>query len=203
FAGTTEKRDSPSRALVGITVEATNDGGHAWFGPDQMITAVAITTQTPSLPQLIQGAGDLTSVIAADGVDDVGIKHRRRCERLLDGLEAGRAAEDLGCASHQRNFAFPAERLGAIKSRFGPGPAAVERGVHGHPKHSLKDDEILIGLEARPERPFDLPIIVNVNVLIENVNVLQPHDSAEQRRDGHSGFADDTLLDRDAQGVRT
>src|SRR5215469_3508498 len=192
-----------SRALIRITIEAANDVGHARLRPNQMITAVAIATQASSLPQLIQGAGDLTSVIAADRVDDVGVKHRRRCERLLDGLEAGGAAEDLGRASRQRNFAFPAERLGAVESRLGPGPPPVERGVHGHPKHSLQDDEILIGLEARPERPFDLPIIVNVDVLVEHVNVLEPHDSAEQRGDGHPSFADDARLDRDAQRVRT
>src|SRR5215467_3314601 len=166
-----------SRALIRITIEAANDGGHARFGPDQMITAVAIATQTPGLPQLIQSAGDLTSVIAADRFDDVGIKHRRRCERLLDSLEASGAAEELGRASRQRNLAFPTEWLGAVEPGFGPGPAAGERRVHRHPEHSLKDDQILIGLEARPERPFDLPIIVNVDVLVEHVDVLQPHNS--------------------------
>src|ERR1700730_2086728 len=164
-------RYTGSRALIGVVVEAANDGGHARFGPDEMIPAVAIAAQTPGLPQLIQSAGDLTSVIAADRFDDVGIKHRRRCERLLDGLEASGAAEDLGCASRQRNLAVPAERLGAVEPRLGPGPPAVERGVHRHPKHSLQDDEILIGLEARPERPFDLPIIVNLDVIIEHVDV--------------------------------
>src|SRR5262249_41809685 len=118
-----------------------------------MITAVAIATQTSGLPQLIQSAGDLTSVVAADRLDDVGIEHRRRCERLFDGLEPSGAGEKLGRTSRQRNLAFPAERPGAVESRLRPGPAAVERGVHGHPKHPLKDDEILIGLEARPERP--------------------------------------------------
>src|ERR1700730_6186512 len=137
-----------SRALIGVVVEAANDGGHAWFGANEMITAVAIATQTSGLPQLIQSARDITSVIAADRFDDVGIKHRRRCERLLDGLEASGAAEDLGCASGERNLAVPAERLGAVEPRLGPGPPAVERGVHRHPQHSLQDDEILIGLEA-------------------------------------------------------
>src|SRR5262249_42678564 len=123
-----------SRALIGVVVEAANDGGHARFGPDEMITAVAIPTQTSGLPQVIQSAGDLASVIAADRFDDVGIKHRRRCERLLDGLEASGAAEDLGCASGERNLAVPAERLGAVEPRLGPGPPTVERGVHRHPK---------------------------------------------------------------------
>src|SRR5262249_44117678 len=149
FRGNDRRRDIRSRALIRITIEAANDGGHARLRPDEMITTVAIATQASSLPQLIQGAGDLTSVIAADRVDDVGVKHRRRCQRLLDGLEASGAAEDLGRASRQRNLAFPAERLGAVEPRLGPGPPAVERGVHGHPKHPLQDDEILICLEAR------------------------------------------------------
>src|SRR5262245_15036060 len=126
-----------SRALIRITIEAANDGGHARLRPNEMITTVAISTQTSSVPQLIQGAGDLTAVIAADRVDDVRVKPRRRCQRLLDGLEASGAAEDLGRASRQRNLAFPAERLGAVEPRLGPGPPAVERGVHGHPKHPL------------------------------------------------------------------
>src|SRR6516164_6997672 len=159
-------RYTGSRALIGVVVEATNDGGHARFGPDEMITAVAIATQTPGLPQLIQCAGDLTSVIAADRLDDVGIEHRRRCERLFDGLEPSGAGEELGRASRQRNLAFPPDRLSAVEPGLGPGPPAVERGVHRHSKHSLEDDEILIGLEARSERPFDLPIIVNVDVLV-------------------------------------
>src|SRR5207245_4865533 len=62
-----------SRALIRITIEAADDGGHAGLRPDEMITTVAIATQAPSLPQLIQDAGDLTSVIAADRVDDVGV----------------------------------------------------------------------------------------------------------------------------------
>src|SRR2546425_6359705 len=131
-----------------------------------MITAVAIATETPALPQRIQPAGDLASVIAADRLDDVGIEHRRRCERLLDGLEASGAPEDLGRTSRQRNLAVPAEWLGAVESRLGPGPPTVERGIHGHPQHPLKDHEILIGLEARPQRPFDLPIVADVDVLV-------------------------------------
>src|SRR5919201_550791 len=110
---------SGSRALIGIRVKVTNDGGHARFGLEEMIAAVAIAAQTPSLPQLIQCAGDLTPVIAAGGFDDVGVEHRRRCERLLDSLKAGRAAEDLGRAPRQRNLALPAERLGAVESRLG------------------------------------------------------------------------------------
>src|ERR1700730_9245470 len=79
-------RYTGSRALIGVVVEAANDGGHARFGPNEMIPAVAIAAQTPGLPQLIQSAGDLTSVIAADRFDDVGIKHWRRCKRLLYGV---------------------------------------------------------------------------------------------------------------------
>src|SRR6516165_550546 len=190
-----------SRARIWILVKFTYDGRNARFGADEMITAIAIATQPPSMPQLIQSAGDLTSVIAADGLDNVSVKHRHRCQRLLDGLKASRAAEDLRRTSRQRNLAFPVERLGAVESRLGPGPPTVERGVHGHAKHSLKDDEVLIGLKPSSERPIDLPIVANIDILVEHVDVLEPHDSAEEGRDGRSGLSEGALLDRNAQGV--
>src|ERR1700704_1546635 len=148
-----------------------------------MIAAVAIATQASVLPQLVQPAGDFAAVVAADRLDKVGVEHRRCGERLLDVLKARGPFEDLGRSPGQRNLAVAAERLGAVKARLGSGPSSLERGVHGHSRNPLKDHEVLIGLETRSERPFDLLVVADVDVLVEYEDVLEPPDAAEQRRD--------------------
>src|SRR5258708_5611528 len=137
-------------------VEFADDRGHAGLGRREMITAVAIAAEPSVLPQLVQPAGDLAAVAAADRLDQVGVEHRRRGQRLLDVLEAGGALEALGGAAGQWNFAVPPEWLGAVEARLGPGPPSLQRGVHGHARNALQDHEILVSLEARAERPFDL-----------------------------------------------
>ena len=70
------------------------------------------------------------------------------------------------------------------------------------PGHALKDHQVLIGLEARSKRPFDLLVVADVDVLVEYEDVLEPRDAAEQRRDGQPRLAETALPDRDAQRVR-
>ena len=65
----------------------------------------------------------------------------------------------------------------------------------------MKDYEILVGLKARTERPFDLQVVSNVDVFVEYENVLEPHDAAEQRSDRRPALAERTLPDRDAKRV--
>ena len=108
----------------------------------------------------------------------------------------------LGGASGQRNLAVAAERLGAVEARLGPGPPPLQRGVHGHSRNALQDHQILVGLEARAERPFDLQVVADVDVLVEHEDVLEPRDAAEQRGDGEPRLAEAALPDRDAQRVR-
>src|SRR5712671_3148456 len=103
-----------------------------------MIAAVAIAAEPSVLPQLVEPAGDLAAVAAADRLDQVGIEHRRGGERLLDVLEAGRALETLGRAAGQWNLAVAAERLGAVEARLRSGPPSLQRGVHGHSRDALQ-----------------------------------------------------------------
>src|SRR5258708_34628690 len=95
-----------------------------------MIAAVAVAAEPPVLPQLVQPAGDLAAVAAADRLDQISVEHRRRGERLLDVLKAGGALEALGRAPGQRNLAAPPERPGAVEARLGSGPPRLQRGGH-------------------------------------------------------------------------
>src|SRR5258708_36779006 len=95
-----------------------------------MIAAVAIAAEPSVLPQLVEPAGDLAAVAAADRLDQVGVEHRGGGERLLDGLEAGRPLEDLRGAPGQRNLPVPPERLGAIEAGLCAGPPSLRRVVH-------------------------------------------------------------------------
>src|ERR1700730_4065800 len=139
-------KHSKLSTLIGVAIELADDARYTGLKRAEMITAVAVTAQTAGPPQRIGRTGDLASVVAANPFDDIGVKHRRRCERLLDSLEASGAIEHLGRASGQRNFALAAERFGHVETRLRPGPPSVERGVHGHPHHPLQNDEIPIGL---------------------------------------------------------
>src|SRR5258708_6127134 len=107
-----------------------------------MIAAVAIAAEPSVLPQLVQPAGDLAAVAAADRLDQVGIEHRRGGQCLLDVLEAGGALEDFGGAPGQWNLAAAAERLGAVEARLRSGPPSLQRGVHRHARNALQDHEI-------------------------------------------------------------
>src|SRR5436309_14320056 len=136
-----------------------------------MIAAVAVAAEPSVLPKLVEPAGDLAAVAAADRLDQVGVEHRRGGERLLDVLEAGGALEALGGAPGQWNLAAAAERLGAVEARLGPGPPPLQRGVYGHSRNALQDHEILVGLKTRAERPFDLQVVADVDVLVEYEDV--------------------------------
>src|SRR5579864_9461178 len=84
-----------SRTLVGVVIKLADNAGQARLGLLQMITAVAVAAEAAALAQLVERAGDLAAVLGAERLDDVGIEHRRRAERLLDGLVARRPLEDL------------------------------------------------------------------------------------------------------------
>src|SRR4029077_6431100 len=185
-----------SRALVGVVIELADDAGQARFRLKQVIAAVAVAAEAAALTQLVERAGDFAAVLGAERLDDVGIEHRRRRQRLLDGLIARRTLEHLGRGAGQRDLAVAAERLCAIEAGFGAGAPAVEGGVHGHAEHALQDDEVLVGLEAGAERPVGLAVVADVDVLVEHVDVLQSHDAAEQRVDGRARLAKAALLDR-------
>src|ERR1700719_2544385 len=113
-----------------------------------MVTAVAIAAEAAVLAQLVERAGDLAAILGAERLDDIGIEHRRRAERLLDGLVARRSLEDFCRGARQRDLAVAAERLLEIEAGFGAGAPAVERRIHGHAEHALQDDEILVGLQG-------------------------------------------------------
>src|SRR5580700_12214189 len=154
-----------SRTLVGIVIELADNAGQPGLCLLQMIAAVAVAAEAAALPQFVERAGDLAAVLGAERFDDIGIEHRRRAERLLDGLVARRTLEDLCRGPRQRYLAVAAERLCAIEAGFGAGAPAVERRVHGHAEHALQDDEVLVGLEAGAERPVHLAVVVDVDVL--------------------------------------
>src|SRR5262249_61543007 len=109
-----------SRPLVGIGVELADDGGDARLRAREMVAAVAVAREPAGLTQRIQCAGDLAAVVAADGLDDVGVEHRGGRERELDGLKARRAGKHLCGAPAQRNLAFTAERGGGGEGRLCP-----------------------------------------------------------------------------------
>src|SRR5262249_31328446 len=155
----------------------------------QVITAVAVATETTGLAQRIERAGDLASVIAADPLDDVGVEHRPGAERVLDGLKASGAIKYFGGAAGERDFMAAAEGIGHVETSLGPGAQSIEGRIHGHPHDPLQNDEVLIGLEARSERPLDLPVVVDVDVLIKHIDVLEPHDPAKQGGDRETRFA--------------
>src|SRR5579862_3842376 len=190
-----------SRTLVGIVIKLADDAGQSRFRLLQMIAAVAVAAEAAVLAQFVERAGDFAAVLGAERLDDIGIEHRRRAERLLDGLVARRPPEDLGRGAGERNLAVAAERLCAIEAGFGAGAPAVERRVHGHAEHALQDDEVLVGLEAGAERPIHLAVVVDVDVLVEHIDVLQAHDAAKQRRDRRARFAKTALLDGHPQRV--
>src|SRR6201996_9539118 len=106
-----ERECAVLRAFVGIVIKLADDAGRAGFRGVQMIAAVAIAAEPPGLAQFVERAGDFAAVIAADALDDVGIKHRRRGERLLDVLITRRPFEDFGGAAGERNLAVAAERV--------------------------------------------------------------------------------------------
>src|SRR3977135_3239407 len=190
-----------SGPFVGIVIELTDDRGHAGLARNEMISAIAIAAEAAALAQRIERARDLASVVAAERLDDIGIEHRSGCERLLDRLEARRAGKDLGGASRVGDLAGAAETPGAVEARLGAGLATVERGIHGLALHPLQDDQVLIGLEAGAERPFCLAVVVDVDVVVEDVDRLQPHDAFEDRLDGGARLARRALPDRNPQGA--
>src|SRR5579871_6420133 len=102
----------------------------------QVIAAVAVAAEPSGLPQLVERGSDFAAVVAAERLDDVGIKHRRCSESLLDVLIARRAFEGFGRAARQRNLAVAAERFRAIEAGFGAGAPTLERRVHGHAEHA-------------------------------------------------------------------
>src|SRR5690349_14142546 len=93
-----------SRPFVGIAVELADDAGDAGPRLRQVVAAVPVAAEAPFLPQAVERAGDLAAVVAADRLDDVGVEHRRRGERLLNRLEPRRALEQLGGAAGHGNL---------------------------------------------------------------------------------------------------
>ena len=70
----------------------------------------------------------------------------------------------------------PSRPNGLVQSK--PDLAPVRRpcseGSIDMPEHALQDHEILVGLEARAERPFDLQVVADVDVLVEHEDMLEP-----------------------------
>ena len=97
----------------------------------------------------------------------------------------------------------PSRPNGLVQSK--PDLAPVRRpcseGSMVMPGMPVQDHEVLVGLEARAERPLDLQVVADVDVLVEHEDVLEPHDAAEQRGDREPRFAEAALPDRDAQRV--
>src|SRR5271155_1173148 len=125
------------RPGIRVVIKLADDASESGLGLAEVIAAVAVAAKTPGLAQFVDRAGDFAAVLAAERFDDVGVEHRTRAERLLDGLIAGRALEHLGGAARERQLAVAAERSGAVEAGFGAGAPAVQRWVHGHPHHAL------------------------------------------------------------------
>ena len=52
-----------------------------------------------------------------------------------------------------------------------------------------------------PKRPLDLPVVVDVDVLIKHIDVLEPHDPAKQRGNRETRLAIDVGPHGDAQRI--
>src|ERR1700693_2657633 len=80
-----------SRSRIRVVIKLADDAGQSGLGLAEVIAAVAVAAKTPALAQFVDRAGDFAAVLAAERFDDIGVEHRTRAERLLDGLIARRA----------------------------------------------------------------------------------------------------------------
>src|SRR5277367_2036614 len=76
-----------SDAVVRVVIELADDAGDAGLRRAEVIAAVAVAPELAALAQRIDRTSDLAPVLAADGLDEVGIEVRPGAQRLLHGLE--------------------------------------------------------------------------------------------------------------------
>src|SRR5262249_48632075 len=100
----------------GVVIQLSDDARASRARLAEMIAAVAIADEAAAPAQLIQCAGDLAPILAAEPLHDLGIEQRTRRERLLDRLEAGGTSEHPGRACRERNLARAAEGPGAVEA---------------------------------------------------------------------------------------
>src|SRR5262249_12349608 len=88
-----------------------------------------------------------------------------------------------------------------VEPRLGTRAPPLERRIHGHAPHSRQDDEVTICLEASSQRPFDLMMIVNIDVVVEYIDMLERPYRCKQSCYGLGCFSLAVLPERNAQGI--
>src|SRR5262249_50240827 len=88
-----------------------------------------------------------------------------------------------------------------VETRLGARAPSLERRIHGHAHHSGPDDEIAVRLKARSQRPFDLMMVVNIDVVVEDIEMLERPYRLKQGCYGFARLPFAALPNRNAQRI--
>src|SRR4030095_7265948 len=88
------------------------------------------------------------------------------------------------------------QRFGGIESHFGVDTARRRRWIEFTPLGVGNDDEAAIGLESVRNRPENLLVVKNVDIVVDNHYMLEQHVCGKSRTDRILRLAGCPLIDR-------
>ena len=165
----TASSSAASRPRIGIVIEARRRWRSRRARPNEMIAAVAVAAEpapcrSSSRPQAISRPSSLPI-----DLDQVGIEHRRRCASACSTVWK-RAGPLNTLAALRVSGISPSRPNGLVQSK--PALAPVRRpcsdGSMVMPGMPCRIIRSWSAWKRVPDRPFDLPVVADVDVLIEH-----------------------------------
>src|SRR5262249_11584859 len=166
----------------------------------ERIAAVLEALEPALLVELVEVAQDLAAVAGAERGHEFEIGRGAFGQRSFEGLP--RTSRHLRWMRHRELGAGAlAERPGAVEAALGAGAAPLQRRIERDATEARRHDEVAVGLEARGQRPVDLLVGKDVDVVVDHEHMLDVAGGAEHRGDGVARLAGIALTQRDAHVV--
>src|SRR5215469_12638576 len=152
------------------------------------------------LVELVEVAQDLASVASAERRHEFEISRGPFGQRSFQG--PARTLRNMRRTRHRELGAVAlAERLGAVEAALGARAAPLQRRIERDTTEARRHDEVAVGLEARGQRPVDLLVGEDVDVVVDHEHMLDVAGGAKHRGDSVARLAGIALTQRDAHVV--